>query len=61
MTREHFERFAKALLAFKHGEAIEGREVSNESYEALCDQIALACNEFNTKFDYTKFMVACGN
>ena len=61
MTKVHFARLAKALLAYKHSEAIEGRPVSNESYEALCDQVALACGEANQRFDYTKFMVACGN
>lgn len=55
MTCRHFKRFAQALVAFRRS---DGAMLTADQFTALIDQIALACGDFNPKFDYDEFFIA---
>lgn len=58
MTRQHMNRIALALRAFR---ASDGAGLTDDQYGGLIDQLALACSEFHPAFDYARFEDACKN
>ena len=48
MTRKHFEALARAL------------KFTNANTQ-ICDAVARVCEKSNDKFDYYKFLKACGH
>lgn len=54
MTKRHFKRFATAVVALRRT-----GNFTPEQIEEIIDQLAIACNEFNPEFNYTKFEEAC--
>jgi hypothetical protein len=52
MTKQHFARLA--IVA-----QVMHLQLNEEQFDALVDQLALACQEFNPRFDYQRFADAC--
>jgi len=50
MSRKHFELIAEAIRSIKQG----------ESRRIAADKLADVCRECNPRFDYGRFMKACG-
>jgi hypothetical protein len=52
MTRKHFEAIASAIRELQHGDSID--------IDKLARDIADVCAESNSRFDYSRFLRACG-
>jgi hypothetical protein len=62
MTRQHFARIAKALQAASKDVALTtNMPLTREQYDIIVDQLALACGDFNQKFNYDRFVDACNS
>lgn len=59
MTKRHFERLAAALAAARKDCTLSECPITDASFEIIADQIALACNAGNPRFDYDRFIAAC--
>jgi len=58
MTKHHFERLAKALEAARKDCVLNECPMTDSAFDIVVDQIALACTEFNPRFDYDRFWLA---
>ena len=56
MSKKHFKAFAAALLNNRPGENWDKRVQWNQDVKA----IAAECRQFNSNFDYHRFIDACG-
>ena len=65
MTRQDFERLAKAVRAMRQTHCFNDmlEHLGPTSYanvlETVIDQIALACGDLGERFDYDRFDKAC--
>jgi hypothetical protein len=56
MTRQHFQRLAEAAGAmWSEMHHVVGQNAAMAIFEAIIDQLALACGEFNPGFKYDRF------
>ena len=65
MTRKHFEVLARNLSTVKPRRRYKDKKGLNFTEKYLqwkvdVEAIALACHQFNPRFDWDKFSVACG-
>lgn len=58
MEKRHFVRLAQALVAARRDTELSECPITDSAFEIFADQIALACKDFNSKFDYARFIAA---
>lgn len=55
MTRRHFEELARAVA-----ELAEEGHLDPKAHRALAFKLSSVCGSFNARFDFGRFMAACG-
>lgn len=57
MTKKHFIALAASLKATKPPKTHRARL---EAWKATVSEVACTCNQFNSMFDHSRFLDACG-